>query len=109
MGFREKQSKLEGIGKNTVTQVRFPYRSQTYASTMTTIDIQIQDDLIQQMGVKAVKQLLEEELVYQRFKLLENRIQSAMHEAVDVNWSQEFEEARQQAFEEYQQKRKLAQ
>ncbi|GAB2602432.1 hypothetical protein [Spirosoma areae] len=75
---------------------------------MATIQLQIQDDLIQQLGIGAVKQLLEEELNYQRFKLLENSIQTAMHEAVDVNWPQEFEDARQQAYEEYQRKRKLA-
>lgn len=73
---------------------------------MTTIQLQIQDDLVQRLGIQAVKQLLQEELSYQRFKLLENRIQTAMHEATDVNWPQEFEEARQQAYEEYRQKRK---
>ncbi len=72
---------------------------------MTTIQLQIEDDLVQQLGLGAVKQLLEAELVYQRVRLLENRIQTAMHEAADVNWQQEFEEARQQAYEEYRQKR----
>lgn len=75
---------------------------------MATIQLQIQDDLIQQLGLGAVKQLLEEELSYQRFKLLENRIQTAMHEVIAVNWPQEFEDARQQAYEEYQRKRKAA-
>ena len=75
---------------------------------MTTIQLQIQDDLIRQLGVGAVKQLLEEELTYQRFKLLENRIQSAMHEAQGVDWETEFEQARQQAYEEYREKRKSA-
>ena len=75
---------------------------------MTTIQLQIQDDFIQQLGVGAVKQLLEEELTYQRFKLIENRIHSAMHEARDVNWEEEFENARQKAYEEYRQKRQAA-
>jgi len=75
---------------------------------MATIQLEIQDDLIQQLGLGAVKQLLEDELRYQRFKSLENRIQTAMHEAVDVNWEQEFETAREQAYEEYRQKRKSA-
>lgn len=76
---------------------------------MTTIQVKIQDDLVQQLGLRAVEQLLEEELVYQRFKLLENRIQSVMHETENVDWEDEFERARQQAYEEYRQKRKLVQ
>ncbi|QDK78754.1 hypothetical protein EXU85_09100 [Spirosoma sp. KCTC 42546] len=75
---------------------------------MATIQLQVQDDLIQQLGLGAVKQLLEDELMFQRIKLLESRIQSAMHDATDVNWQQEFEDARQQAFEEYREKRKSA-
>lgn len=73
---------------------------------MTTLQFQIQDDLIQQLGLGAVQQLLEEELIYQRFKLLENRIQSAMHEAEGVDWEAELENARQQAYEDYKQNRK---
>ncbi len=72
---------------------------------MTTIELQVQDDLIQQLGLNTVKQLLEEELMYQRFKILESRIQSAMHEARGVDWAQAFEEARQQAFDAYRKKR----
>jgi hypothetical protein len=75
---------------------------------MATIQLHVQDDLIQQLGIGAVKQLLEEELTYQRFRLIENRIQSAMHEAQDVNWEEEFENARQKAYEEYRQKRQVA-
>ena len=73
-----------------------------------TIQVEIQDDLVHQLGVNAVKQLLEEELVYQRFRLLENRIQSAMHETEDVDWEAEFESARQQAYEAYRHKRQAA-
>ena len=75
---------------------------------MTTIQLEIQDDLVQQLGLGAVKKALEDELTYQRFKLLESRIVSAMSEATDVNWSEEFANARQKAYEEYQQKRKSA-
>ncbi|WP_080239114.1 hypothetical protein [Spirosoma rigui] len=75
---------------------------------MATIQLHVQDDFIQQLGVGAVRQLLEEELTYQRFRLTENRIQSAMHEAQDVNWEEEFENARQKAYEEYLQKRQAA-
>ncbi|MFD2573594.1 hypothetical protein ACFSUS_23345 [Spirosoma soli] len=73
---------------------------------MTTIQLDIQDDLIHELGLGAVRQLLEEELAYQRFKLLEGRIQEAMHQAENINWEDEFEQARQQAFDEYLQKRR---
>ncbi|GAB2545157.1 hypothetical protein [Spirosoma aerophilum] len=75
---------------------------------MTTIQLEIQDDLVQQLGLGAVKKALEDELAYQRFKLLENKIVSAMREATDVDWKDEFDAARQKAYEEYQQKRKSA-
>lgn len=75
---------------------------------MATIQLHVQDDLIQQLGVDAVQQLLQEELIYQRLKLIESRIQSTMHDARDVNWEEEFENARQQAYEEYRQKRQAA-
>ena len=80
--------------------------TQFLKNNMTVIQLEIQDDLIQQLGLGAVRQVLEEELTYQRFKLIENRIQSAMREAQDVNWEEEFESARQKAYDEYQQKRK---
>ena len=75
---------------------------------MTTIQLQIQDDLVQQLGLGAVKKKLDDELTYQRFKLLESRIVSAMNDATDVDWKDEFDKARQKAYEEHPQKRKSA-
>lgn len=53
-----------------------------------------------------MKKLLGEESEYQRFRLLENRIQKAMSEA-GVDWEKEFEKSREEAFEEYQRRRNL--
>jgi hypothetical protein len=50
------------------------------------------------------KKQLEEELAYQRFRLLENRIKKALSEA-GVDWNKEFEKCREEAFEEYQRRR----
>lgn len=50
------------------------------------------------------KKQSEEELAYQRFRLLENRIQKAMPEA-GADWEKEFEKSREEAFEEYQRRR----
>ena len=71
---------------------------------METVSVKVQDDLVKLYGIEAIKKLLEEELEYQRFRLLENRIQKAMSEA-DVDWEQEFEKSREDAFEEYQRRR----
>ncbi|RZK27348.1 MAG: hypothetical protein EOO63_13635 [Hymenobacter sp.] len=73
-----------------------------------TIQVEVQDDLIQQLGVGAIQHLLAEELAYQRFKLLDERVQTAMQSAPGVDWTNEFEQARQLAFEEYQQRRQQA-
>jgi hypothetical protein len=72
---------------------------------MVTISVNVQDDLVKLYGIEALKKLLEEELEYQRFRLLENKIHKAMSET-DVDWEKEFEKKREEAFEEYQLRRK---
>ena len=72
---------------------------------MTTIEIQLQDDLIRQFGLEAIRRMITDELAYQRFRLLENNIQEALQRTEGVNWTDEFEIARQEAFDEYKRKR----
>ncbi|CCH54565.1 hypothetical protein BN8_03747 [Fibrisoma limi BUZ 3] len=72
---------------------------------MATIQVQIQDDLVQRFGVEAIKRMIDDELAYQRFRLLEEGVQAALQQAEGVNWDKEFEEARQKAFDEYRKKR----
>lgn len=69
---------------------------------MATLQIDVQDDLINLFGTQAIKQFIEEELAYKKFRLLELELNKALSQASDVNWEQEFEIARQKAFEEYQ-------
>lgn len=71
---------------------------------MQTIEVKVQDDLVALYGLEAIKNSIEEELAYQRFRLLEERIQSAMSES-GVDWIREFEQKREEAFEEYQRRR----
>jgi restriction endonuclease S subunit len=52
---------------------------------MKTIKINVQDDLIALYGLEAIKKSLEEELAYQRFKLLEKHITESMAET-GVEW-----------------------
>jgi len=72
---------------------------------MRTLQITIQDDLVQHFGMEGIQKFIEGELAFQRFKLMEAEIQKAMHDAKDVNWQIEFEKAREEAFKEYQLKR----
>ena len=48
---------------------------------------------------------IKEELAYQRFKLLETELTVSLSEAKKVDWDKEFEEARQEAFDEYKKSR----
>jgi hypothetical protein len=75
---------------------------------MTTIEISLQDDLIQLFGLECIRCFIDEELAYQRFRLLEMGIFKVLSNAKNIDWDQEFEKARQDAFNEYQIKRKLA-
>lgn len=67
---------------------------------MTTLNIDIQDDLISVFGIKAIKQFIEQELAYQKFQILENEIQSYLSSS-NVDWIKEFEVARENAFNDY--------
>ncbi|HLP62429.1 MAG TPA: hypothetical protein VK186_26550 [Candidatus Deferrimicrobium sp.] len=71
---------------------------------MRTIEIKVMDDLITLYGIEAIKRILEGELEYQRFRLLEDKIKKAMADT-DVDWEKEFEQKREEAFEEYKHRR----
>ncbi|OQX77235.1 MAG: hypothetical protein B6D61_07530 [Bacteroidetes bacterium 4484_249] len=71
----------------------------------TTLEINLQDDLVNLFGVRAIKNFIEEELAYQRFKLLENELIVSLSETKDVDWEKEFEKARQKAFDKYKKSR----
>jgi hypothetical protein len=68
---------------------------------MITVKIPVGDDLIQKLGEKQVEKLLLDELEYQRFKLLEEELQQAMKESKGVDWEAAFEKTRQQAYDEW--------
>ena len=68
---------------------------------MTTLQFEVQDDMVKMLGLERIKKFLEEELAFQRFRILDKQVQKALAEAKDVNWEQEFEQARQQAYEAY--------
>jgi len=71
---------------------------------MKTIKVNVPDELVTLYGLEALKNLIQEELAYQRFRLLEDRIQNAMSET-GVDWETEFEQKREEAIEEYKRRR----
>jgi len=71
---------------------------------MKTIEVKVQDELVVLYGLEAIKNLIEEELAYQQFRLLEERIQKGLYET-DVDWTREFEQKREEAFAEYRRRR----
>mgnify|MGYP001595303819 FL=1 len=71
-----------------------------------TLQYEVQEDLVKLFGLDRIRKFFDEELAYQRFKLLEIELQAALGQAKDVNWEKEFDQARQQAFEEYMNRRK---
>lgn len=73
---------------------------------MTTIQIPVQDDLIRFLGLEKIKKIMEDELSYQRFRLIESDIQSAMTNTKNVEWDKEFEKIREEAYKEYISKKK---
>ena len=68
---------------------------------MATLQIDIQDDIITLFGMKSIKKFIDEELNYQRFRLLEMEIQSALADEEEVDWHSEFENARSEAYKEF--------
>ncbi|MCP4148899.1 MAG: hypothetical protein GY757_14225, partial [bacterium] len=60
---------------------------------MTTIEVNVGDDMIAIFGREAIKRLMEEELRFQRFRLLEGKIRNGLSEA-GVDWDGEFEQCR---------------
>lgn len=75
---------------------------------MTTIQIQVQDDVVQRLGIERIKQLIQRKIDFEEFRLATEHIEKATDEATDVNWDAELELIRQQTWDEYKQKRGLA-
>lgn len=75
-----------------------------------TIEIQVNDDFVQRLGIERVRKMLQDRLDAEEFRLAADHIHQAMDEAAQegVDWEAEFEQVRQQSWEEYQKKRSLA-
>lgn len=70
---------------------------------MTTIQIPISDALIQQLGHQAITEFLQRQMQLLRLQLLADNLSTSV-ERSGIDWEQELEDARQKAWEIYQQR-----
>ncbi len=75
---------------------------------MTIIQIQVQDDVVERLGIERIKQLMQRKIDAEELRLAAEHIKQAMDDAIGVDWDAELEQARQQTWSEYKQKRGLA-
>ena len=76
---------------------------------MTTIQIEVKDDLVKSLGLMKIRKLIQDKLDVQEFGLAADHLKKAMDEAAaeGVNWEKEFEQIRQESWEEYKIKRDI--
>lgn len=74
---------------------------------MTTIEIKMSDDLVKSLGGrKHIQKAVIDELEYQRFRNLSEKLHKSMKKAKGVNWETEFKMARKRALRKYMSQRK---
>ncbi len=73
---------------------------------MATIQLDIPAEDLQLLGLERIKELIHREVTFQRFRRSAEAVQQLFDSRPDVDWEVEFERARQEAFEEYEQKRR---
>jgi len=68
------------------------------------IQLKINDTLLADLGTLYVKQFLEKQLQLLELQLSANKVSKAMQDQKDVNWEKEFDKARKEAWNEYENK-----
>jgi hypothetical protein len=71
---------------------------------MTTIQLEIKDSLAHSLGLKAIQEHFKKELELLEIEVLAKKLKASIIDS-DINWDDELEQARQEAFSEYQAKR----
>jgi hypothetical protein len=72
----------------------------------TTLQLDISEDLVQLMGMNALQTYLQKQLESLKIQLLADKLGLAILQS-GMNWEQEMENARQQAWNEYKQRKNL--
>ena len=72
-----------------------------------TIQIDINDSVLRQVGEERLRQIIQDKVHAEEFRVAANSMKKAMNQAASqgVDWDMEFKKARQEAWEEYRQKR----
>ena len=68
------------------------------------IQLKVNDTLLADLGTLYVKQFLEKQLQLLELQLSANKVSKAMQDQKDVNWEKEFDKARKEAWNEYENK-----
>jgi len=72
----------------------------------TTLQLDISEDLVQLMGMNALQTYLQKQLESLKIQLLADKLGLAILQS-GMNWEQEMENARQQVWDEYKQRKNL--
>ena len=74
------------------------------------IEIEVKEGFLQQLGIERAREILKNRMDAEEFRLAAEHVYQAMDEAAKegVDWKAEFEQVRQQSWEEYQIKRPQA-
>ena len=72
-----------------------------------TIQIDVNDNVLRQLGEERLRQMIQDKVHAEEFRLAADGIKQAMDIAANqgVDWNAEFERAREDAWKEYKQKR----
>ena len=75
-----------------------------------TIQIEVNDAVVQQIGEERLKQLVRDRVKAEEFRLATYGLRQTLNEAATkgVEWEAEFEQARQETWEEYKRKRDIS-
>jgi hypothetical protein len=71
-----------------------------------TIQIDIKDDLLRKLGQERLQHLIQEKIKAEETRFAAHQIRQSLEEAA-VDWDADFEQARQETWDEYKQKRGL--
>lgn len=70
---------------------------------MTTIQVEIKDDLATALGLEAIQKHFQKEMEFLEIELLAKKMNDSIKKS-GIDWEMELENARKEAFEEYQNK-----
>lgn len=65
------------------------------------LSIKVKDDLLQNFGIIYIQTYLQKQIQLLELQFLADKLSATLQESTDTDWEAEFEQARQEAWEEY--------